>query len=265
MVFRSIYPPLDIPNTNILSYIFPRDQLPSDCPIWIDAQEPQLSLSPRQALTWIKRLAIGLDNLGVPKGSAVMIFTPNHIFVPVAYLGIIGAGCMFSGANPTYTSSELQYQIRNTEAKVLLVHPSLVKTAVDAASKAGLPGDQIFQFSDRPCPRNDQVRDWRSMIGSEESTSTYTWDEMDNIANKVIATVNYSSGTTGLPKGVCVSHYNIIANTEQTVFMRLQGTGHPEMSTKSPERWLGVAPLYHAYGRDPWKPLISFRKKLHTD
>jgi acyl-CoA synthetase (AMP-forming)/AMP-acid ligase II len=48
-------------------------------------------------------LAFGLERIGLKKGDVVMIYTPNHIFVPVAYLGIVGAGYAFSGANPVYT------------------------------------------------------------------------------------------------------------------------------------------------------------------
>lgn len=103
MPFTSPFPKLDIPQVDILSYIFPPNEKPSTNPIWIDSKDPSLSLSPAQLLQWVKRLAFGLERSGVKKGDVVMIYTPNHIFVPVAYLGIVGAGFAFSGANPVYT------------------------------------------------------------------------------------------------------------------------------------------------------------------
>lgn len=103
MVYKSLYPDVDIPQTNILTYLFPPGQEPLDQDIWIDSKDPSRRLSPRQALQWVKRLAFGLERLGLQKGDVAMIFTPNHIFVPVAYLGIVGAGLIFSGANPSYT------------------------------------------------------------------------------------------------------------------------------------------------------------------
>ena len=103
MPFTSPFPILDIPKVDILSYIFPPGETPSDEPIWIDSQDTKIALSPAQLLEWVKRLAFGLEKTGVKKGEVVMIYTPNHIFVPVAYLGIVGAGYAFSGANPLYT------------------------------------------------------------------------------------------------------------------------------------------------------------------
>lgn len=103
MVYKSPFPDLDLPSCNILSYLFPEDKAPQQEPLWFDAQNPDSNLSPAQALVWAKRLAFGLEKLGLERGDVVLILTPNHIFVPVAYLGTVGAGCCFSGANPAYT------------------------------------------------------------------------------------------------------------------------------------------------------------------
>jgi len=111
MPFPSTFAPLDIPQGDVLSYIFPPDRTPSDVPIWIDAKQPQNSLSPKQLLQWVKRLGCGLDRLGIHEGEVVMIFTPNHIFVPVAYLGIVGSRRVFSGANPAYTIPGTRLQL----------------------------------------------------------------------------------------------------------------------------------------------------------
>ncbi|KAI1612733.1 hypothetical protein EDD37DRAFT_664153 [Exophiala viscosa] len=245
MVYKSPFPLLDIPETNILSYVFPDDQTPSNKPIWIDAQDPTKSLSSSQALEWIKRLGSFLEHQRIPKGEVVMILTPNHIFVPVAYLGIVGAGRVFSGANPIYTSTEIEHQIRNTGTRLILVHPSLVGTAVEAARKAGLGKDSIFQFSDHPCQPFQGVQDWRDVAVDADR---FSCDQLGETSRRTLATINYSSGTTGLPKGVCVSHYNIIANSEQTIFIRDQEQPY-QPSARPEERWLGFLPLYHAYGQ----------------
>ena len=93
---------IDIPATDVLTYLFPADKEPSAKPVWIDAEDTSRSLSPAQLLQWVKRLGLGLNKLGVQQGEVVMIFTSNHIFVPVAYLGIAGSGFVFSGCNPAY-------------------------------------------------------------------------------------------------------------------------------------------------------------------
>lgn len=250
MLYQSVYPSLDIPKTNILSYLYPANQTVSDKPIWIDAQNPQNSLSPRQMLLWVRRVGCGLDKLGVEKGEVVMILTPNHIFVPVAYQGIVGSSRIFSGANPSYTVPEIEHQLKNTEAKVILVHPSLVQTALEAGVRSGVPKDRIFQFSDHFCPSVKGVPDWSAMLGSEEEANSWKWDDLAGAADSTIATINYSSGTTGLPKGVCISHYNLVANVEQTIFMRDLETPYVAVPAARPEeRWVGFLPLYHAYGK----------------
>lgn len=102
MPFSSLYPNIEIPQTNILNYLFGQSPV-SEEPLWLDSKNPNKNLSPAQLLQWVRRLGYGLERLGIRRGEVVMICTPNQIFVPVAYLGIVGAGCIFSGANPAYT------------------------------------------------------------------------------------------------------------------------------------------------------------------
>lgn len=249
MPFSSPYPDVAIPQSNILSYLF--NETPSTEPLWLDSKDPSNNLSPAQLLQWVRRLGHGLQHgLGLSKGDVVMICTPNHIFVPVAYLGIVGAGCIFSGSNPAYTVPELVHQLKNTTAKVILAHPSMLPIILPAADKAGVPRGRIFQFSDQENPTTSLgVQDWRHMIGTEAQGAAWSWPALvDSEAASTVATINYSSGTTGLPKGVCVSHFNLVANVEQTIFMRYAHKPFP-FSSRPQERWIGFLPLYHAYGQ----------------
>jgi 4-coumarate--CoA ligase len=93
---------INIPATNILTYLFPPSKPVSDKRIWIDADNTRHALSPRQLLTWVKRLGLGLQELGLQRQDVVMVYSQNHIFVPVAYFGIAGTGYIFSGCNPAY-------------------------------------------------------------------------------------------------------------------------------------------------------------------
>lgn len=103
MPYTSLYPNLEIPKGNVLDYLFGDKNAISNDPLWLDSKTPSKSLSPAQLLQWVRRLGYGLQRLGLQRGDVVMICTPNQIYVPVAYLGIVGSGCIFSGANPAYT------------------------------------------------------------------------------------------------------------------------------------------------------------------
>jgi 4-coumarate--CoA ligase len=93
---------IDIPQTDLLSYVFPPSEPASDKPLWIDADDTRHSISPRQLIQWVKRLGSGLQDLGLQRQDVVMMYSNNHIFVPVAYLGVAGSGCIYSGCNPAY-------------------------------------------------------------------------------------------------------------------------------------------------------------------
>jgi 4-coumarate--CoA ligase len=94
---------IDIPQVNILTYLFGSGNDLSNTPLWIDSADASINLSMKQMFNWSKRLAIGLDQLGIKPGSVVLIYSPNHIYIPAAYLGIVGSGRIFSGVNPIYT------------------------------------------------------------------------------------------------------------------------------------------------------------------
>lgn len=112
-----------------------------------------------------------------------------------------------------------------------------------------MPKDGIYQFSNRPNAVLNGVPDWRELLASPEEADVYKWKIMtEEESATTIATINYSSGTTGMPKGVCVSHLNLIANTQQTIAIKYHGFDHGPENAPA-ERWLGFLPLYHAYGQ----------------
>ncbi|PGH33338.1 hypothetical protein GX50_03815 [[Emmonsia] crescens] len=250
---------IPIPTSNLLTFLFPPDSplRTSTKPIWIDSEDTSINLSTSTALQWVKRLAMGLERFqaasgssGVKRGEVVLVLSPNQIFVAVAYLGIVGSGRVFSGMNPNYTVQEMVYQMKNTEAKAILVHPSLVNIAIAAAKEANISLDRLFQFSETANPTNNGVRDWSNgLLTTVQESHSYHWPELDgDEAANTVATINYSSGTTGLPKGVCVSHRNVMANVLQSMAIRgvLQ---RYSADNGPPQRWIGFLPLYHVYGQ----------------
>lgn len=236
MPTKSPYAPLEISEQNIVHYLFRRErEAPiSDRPIWIEASDTSIYLTQKDLLQWATRLAVGLDNVRdreggqvVQPGDVVLTFSPNHVMIPVAYLGAVGSGRIFSGVNAAYSTrgtsarlsvsfsyleqelvrglvkvltrcTELVHQLRDAEPKIILVHPSLVDTAVAAAEQVGIPVDRIFQFSSQEADTHKGVRDWKFLLASSEECSSYVWPDMSGEKSKTtVAAINYSSGTTG--------------------------------------------------------------------
>lgn len=103
-IIKSPWPETAFPQQNVLSYLFSDAANINDTPIWNDAADPSRNLSTRRALQLIAQLGSGLQKLGLQRGDVVLICSPNHIYVPVAYLGTVGSTFVFSGANPAYTA-----------------------------------------------------------------------------------------------------------------------------------------------------------------
>ena len=138
--------------------------------------------------------------------------------------------------------------MKDTSTRVALVHPSLLEKARKGAKKAGLLESRLYLFSDTEREPIAGIRDWRSMLGTPSEASSYIWPHLTGEAAKAqVATVNYSSGTTGLPKGVMITHGNLIANVEQASF--LHQVEQPGIKPDVEDRWIGFLPLYHAYGQ----------------
>lgn len=248
MIHKSKFEDIDIPECNILSYLFPKDKTVSTRPLWMDARSPEKRLSPASLLLNVQRFALGLDRLGVPINEAIMVFTPNHIFVPVVYLAAAGSKRYYTGANPTYTVDELSFQMSTVKPAVILIHPSLFKTGYSALNKANLHSTKVFLFDDSDCVEENGVQDWKTFLASEQDAISWEWDDLGHNAKSQIATINFSSGTTGLPKGVCISHYNIVSNTSQTIVAKYAGQ-EAEAGTHRDEKWLAFLPLYHAFSQ----------------
>ena len=103
MVYKSPFT-IDIPKEDLLTYLFSSPtNVSDDRPLWISAARPSIALSKKQALQWIQRLAIGLGKLQLKPGDVVLMISPNHVFVPILYIGTIGYGAIFSGLTAAAT------------------------------------------------------------------------------------------------------------------------------------------------------------------
>lgn len=144
------------------------------------------------------------------------------------------------------------------QPSVILVHPRFVSIVAEAVAKIGRPDSRIFQFADVECKPVRGVPDWRVLVDERAGVDGYSWPSFTpEEASRTIATINYSSGTTGPPKGVMISHANIIANAAQNVF----NLTHKRPTPLPDDRWLGYLPLYHAYGQ-LYLIIVSIKRRI---
>jgi acyl-CoA synthetase (AMP-forming)/AMP-acid ligase II len=232
--------------------------------LFIDPERPDthfLSKSDYRLLG--KRVALGLQAEGIKPGDRVLVFSGNNLYFPSFFMGVLMAGAIFTGANPTYVARELAYQLQDSGASILVVAEAALDTALEAAKEIGLAKNKIFVFggdtpggevthSADPTPgkagrRPDGVRHWTELLASNlERAKTWDWVEPAS-PESTTCCLNYSSGTTGVPKGVEISHTSYVANGVGVTFVSELDPEEPEKLARTSS--LGFLPLYHAFGQ----------------
>lgn len=245
-----------IPTLSIPDYVFTSPTAPlSTKPILLDAETPAYHLTHRTYRSWSQRLATGLQNAGLRPGDRLLLYSGNTLFFPVVLMGTIMAGGIFTGANPSYVARELAYQLQDSGAVFLIVAESGIDTALEAAASIKFPRKRIFTFDDGYATFDDRgqgvmgISHWSRLLAPPNAASAaFQWEAFTTRAQMDrTAVLNYSSGTTGVPKGVEITHMNYISNCMQTEFMQ---SLHPDYEALTQRAvGLGFLPMYHAYGQ----------------
>jgi len=168
-------------------------------------------------------------------------YTANCIDTPATIFGTLWANGVISPANPAYSANELAFQLKDSGAKALLTQTHLLKSAVEAAKIAGIPQDRILVIGDE---KDLNVLHFSDFIKSTRDTSR---GARKGQAASDLAFIPYSSGTTGLPKGVMLTQRNIVSNLLQSnaTQSELTWNGGPEGKG---DTLIAVLPFYHVYG-----------------
>lgn len=239
---ESIFPSIDIPDVDLFGFLFEQIvPFPQNTVIYVDP------LTQRQyTFGEVKRTATAFGNAlrtkwNWQKGEVVGIFSANSIDMPLVIFGTLWANGVVSPANSAYNTSELAFQLSNSGAKALLTQAHLLKTAYEAAKIAGIPYDRVLVIGD---VRDDRAVHFTDFIRSAEVTQGKL-----RIVQKAsdLAFIPYSSGTTGLPKGVMLTQKNMVSNLLQVECLRDEITWNGGPDGKG-DTLVGVLPFYHAYG-----------------
>jgi acyl-CoA synthetase (AMP-forming)/AMP-acid ligase II len=181
----------------------------------------------------IGRCAAGLAALGFGPGDTLLMFATNSPQWPLAALAAMQAGGVVSGANPLYGAAELAEQIRDSGARFIVAAAASLATARAAAESVGGGTLIVIGGSDAGADFEDVVP-FDSLLESGAAEPPGACDP------DALAALPYSSGTTGLPKGVMLSHRNIVANVRQCAKV---------LAPEPAERvLLAYLPMFHIYG-----------------
>jgi acyl-CoA synthetase (AMP-forming)/AMP-acid ligase II len=255
MVIKSRWQ-LPIPNVSLPTYVFdsPTVDLPKT-PLFLSASEPdKYNISLHRFRHDAQRLASGLRRAGLQPGDRVLLYSGNTLFFPIVLLGVIMAEGIFTGANPTYIARELAYQLKDSGARFMLCAEGSLDTGIAAAKEAGMGPERVFIFDDgiatfegRKVEKSTElghIRHWTELLDTPERGTAYHWPNLTTPEelDRVVA-LNYSSGTTGVAKGVMITHRNHVANTCQMNYTDMLAD---DEEIRKKKKLLCFLPMYHA-------------------
>ena len=206
----------------------------------------------------IDRAAEGLRRLGVGRGHRVAIVLPNCPQYLIAFYAVLRLGAVVVGHNPLYTERELRHQFENHGAQVAIVWDKAVekiqgfpddiavKTIIAVDITKAMPRMKRMALS-LPLPKLRRTRaglttktentmSWEKLLSAPRIDSAHPRPSVNDLA-----ALQYTSGTTGIPKGVMLTHYNLRSNA-------LQGQAWMHGAEEGKEVIFGVLPMFHAFG-----------------
>jgi 4-coumarate--CoA ligase len=239
MPTKSPFPDVEIPDVDLWGLMFDRkDRDFSDDKVIYRA----IDADRKHTFAEVKSLATlfgeGLRNLwDWQKNDVLALYAPNDIDIPPVIYGSFFAGGVVTPANPGYSADELAYQLENSDAKALVTTKAFLHTALKAAEKVGIPNDRVILVGTEK-DETHQCKHWTSI----RKTSGALRYRRRRARPEDLSFLAYSSGTTGLPKGVMLTHRNIVAD-----LLLVKGAVGNWYSSAQ-DKFLGVLPFFHIYG-----------------
>ena len=226
MIFKSPYPDIAIPEVPIADFILENASRFSAKPALIDATTDR-SLSYAELTDAVNRTAAGLATRGFQKGDVFAIHALNCPEYAIAFLGVARLGGICTMVSPLFNEAELSAQLKDSGAKYLLTDPQLADTALAAARTVNI--SEVFALGEI-----DGATPFCSLLDNSGKVPAVEIDPRSDIV-----ALPYSSGTTGLPKGVMLTHYNLVAMLSQMETVDV---------LRSKDTTICVVPCYHLYG-----------------
>lgn len=203
------------------------------------------------------RFGNALKKLGIKKEDRVSIMLPNCPQAVIAYYGTLMIGAIVVQTNPLYVERELEHQLQDSGATAIITLDILFRRAEKAASTTQLkqiiitsiqdylpfPKNLLYPLSlkkdglKRDVPYGNGIHSFKRMLSQESGVL----EIMEVDAERDLALLQYTGGTTGLAKGCMLTHYNLIANTIQAQLWMYRSHGRHH-------RFLAALPFFHVFG-----------------
>jgi long-chain acyl-CoA synthetase len=174
--------------------------------------------------------AAWLQTKGLPKGARVALMMPNVLQYPVALFGTLRAGYTVVNVNPLYTARELEHQLKDSGAEVIVILENFAVTLQEVLSKTPIKHVVVTALGDMLGAKgiivNFVVRKVKKMVPAYSLPGAHSWGEVlsegagkpmqpFDVGYEDLAFLQYTGGTTGVSKGAMLTHRNILANIEQ--------------------------------------------------
>ena len=240
MPTSSPFPDVHIPETDLWGLIFDRKDrdFPPTKVLYRSATNPSRLYTFADVKAQATAFGEGLCNLwDWQRGDVLALYAPNDIDIAPVIYGAFFAGAVVTPANPAYSADELAYQLENAGAKAVVTTKAFLGNALEAAGKVGIGADRVILLGEER-DASFTVKHWTNI----RKTSGALRYRRRKAKPSDLAFLAYSSGTTGLPKGVMLSHLNIVAD-----LLQIQGAVG-RWYNSADDKILGVLPFFHIYG-----------------
>ncbi len=227
-ILRSPRPDVDIPDTPLVPFVLGRvSEFPDHLAIMCGVTGKSYTYA--QLADAVNHVAAGLHAHGIRKGDVVGLVSPNLPDFPVVFYAAASIGAICSTVNPIATAEEIGAQFADSEALMIVTIPELFEKC-SAAARLASTVREIVVFGEV-----DGATPYRELFAHGNTPPVVEIDPATDVA-----ALPYSSGTSGIPKGVMLTHRNIVANLQQ-----MQAINEVLDSESSV---LGVLPFFHIYG-----------------
>lgn len=250
-----------LPTTDLLTFTFSGGVCPFDAdkPIYHDIDDENRTISWNQGKSLVRKLVAGFRKAGLKRGDCFAITSFNDIMYSMVFLGGVGAGGVFSGTNPAYRVHEMRHHIRTAQVKFFIVEPELLDVVAQGCKEEGISQDKIFIFNVRgqAVPAGYRSWEWLLQQGEEDWVQ---FNDLETARTTDVARLS-TSGTTGLPKTACQSHYNATSyHTMTTTISEDKITWEPRNISPLPMFHVATVPAVHSSPFRSGNPIWIMRR-----